>query len=147
MWTLAASFSTQFEHIRKPLYGQTKMILEEIDSTASVEPMTIKDIQARTLLVMYEIMNMDFRTAWISAGNCLRLALLLHLHEIDLPESSASLSDAGGAALSWSEIEEKRRVFWVVFTLDCFMNLINEAPFRLDEDTVIQVSYPIRISS
>ncbi|KAF2676695.1 hypothetical protein K458DRAFT_379638 [Lentithecium fluviatile CBS 122367] len=137
MWTLAASFSTQFQHIQKSLYAQTKMILEELDSTASVEPMTIKELQARTLLIMYEIMHMDFRTAWISAGNCLRLALLLRLHEIDIPEFSTRTSDAGRADLSWSEIEEQRRIFWVVFTLDCFMNLINEAPFRMDEETIL----------
>jgi hypothetical protein len=113
------------------------MILEELHTTGSEDPMTIKELQARTLLIMYEIMDLDFRTAWISAGNCLRLALLLRLHEIDIPESSTSMNDARRAGLSWSEIEEQRRTFWVVFILDCFMNLINEAPFRMDEETVI----------
>ena len=117
------------------------MILEGLDSTACVEPITIKELQARTLLILYEIMHMDFRTAWISAGNCLRLALLLRLHEIDMSEFSTRTSHTGQADLSWSEIEEQRRTFWVVFTLDCFMNLINEAPFRIDEETVIESSH------
>lgn len=96
--------------------------------------MTIQEVQARTLLIMYEIMHMDFRTAWISAGNCLRLALLLRLHEIDL------LGTGGRKDLDWSEIEEQRSTFWTVFILDCFMNLINEAPFRIDEETVMPFS-------
>jgi hypothetical protein len=116
------------------------MILEELDSTPSIEPMTIKELEARTLLVMYEIMHMDFRTAWISAGNCLRLALLLRLHEIDIPRYSPRTSDS---EQTWSEIEEQRRIFWVVYILDCFMNLINEAPFRMDEETVRNLIQPL----
>lgn len=139
MWTLAACFSTQFQHIQKPLYAETKVILDQLDLNMSVESTGIMELQARTLLVVYEVMCMDLRTSWISAGNCMRLALHQGLHEIDGSNQSPSAADDDNARkgpIAWTEIEEQRRLFWVIFSIDCFMNLINEAPFKTDEDTV-----------
>jgi hypothetical protein len=137
MWIMAASVSTQFHHIREPLYIQTKSMLENLELTASAEPTTIEELQARTLLAMYETMNLDLRKGWISAGHSIRLALLLRLHEIDVPGRSTSGVDANPqAASTWVETEERRRTFWAAFAFDCFMNLINEAPYTTNEETV-----------
>lgn len=60
MWTLAASLSTQFQHIRDSLYTGTKQMLEAME-----------------------------RRGWMSAGRVFRLVQLMRLYEIDGPGVTA----------------------------------------------------------
>jgi hypothetical protein len=54
----------------------------------------------------------------------------MKLHEIDVPNG------IGESGISFGDIEERRRTFWMAYCLDRFINLINEMPLTLNEQVV-----------
>jgi hypothetical protein len=64
----------------------------------------------------------------VLVGNAVRLALVACLYQVNCEESLASLSDA--------EQEEWRFVWWIVFKLDCSVNVASVTPFGIDTDTI-----------
>jgi hypothetical protein len=134
MWTLAASFSSQFRHIRDALYAHTKGMLEALEMDTPNGDIAVEQAQAWTLLAIYEFMGVNYRRGWMSAGRCFRLVQLMKLHEIDGP--------GGLPPLSWVEIEERRRTFWMAYALDRFINLLNRLPLTLNEQVVRTPSCP-----
>ncbi|KAF2151099.1 hypothetical protein K461DRAFT_166727 [Myriangium duriaei CBS 260.36] len=131
IWTLAASTSSQFQHIQSMLYSQTRMMLEILDLDASTEKIPLDYAQIWALLAIYEITQVDFRRGWLSAGRCFRLVQLLKLHMLDTPSVDALQTD-----LDWVDVEERRRTFWTAYSLDRFMNLMNQLPLMLNEQVI-----------
>jgi hypothetical protein len=130
MWTLAASFGSQFKAIQKDLYEQTRSILGgwDLDQMAPSSP--VAHVQAWILLIIYEMTQCDFQRGWLSAGRCYRLVCLLRLHEVDAPHNNLHSS------LSWVEIEELRRTFWAAYSIDRVINLIDGAPLCIADQVV-----------
>ena len=81
MWTLAASLSTQFQHIRDSLYTDTKQMLEAMElNDNQIESLNIEQVQAWVLLTIYEFMRVSYRRGWMSAGRVFRLVQLMRLY-------------------------------------------------------------------
>ena len=68
--------------------------------------------------------------AWMSAGRALRLVQLLRLHEIDIPNKDPV------PETEFIVIEEKRRVFWMAYSLDHLFSMRNNWPVTLNEHVV-----------
>ena len=66
----------------------------------------------------------------MSAGRAFRLVQLLLLHELDTPTQIATANE------SFTEREEKRRVFWVAYFLDHLFSISNNWPVTLNEHVV-----------
>lgn len=130
MWTLAAWLGSQFKHIQKDLYIYTRGLLEKWELNMHPGNPPIELAQARLFLAIYEIMQVNYERGWLSAGRCFRLIQLMKLHEIDVPDG---ISESG---ISFGEIEERRRTFWMAYSLDRFINLINKMPLTLNEQVV-----------
>jgi hypothetical protein len=131
MWTLAVLLSAQFQHLRDSLYRETRQMLELLEVTGN-EPQAVdvEQAQAWILLAIYEFMRTSPRQAWMSAGRSFRLVQLMRLHEID------SSSGSSTAEADWIEIEEKRRTFWMAYTLDQLFSIRNGWPLTLNEHVV-----------
>jgi hypothetical protein len=56
----------------------------------------------------------------------------MKLHEVDAPNGPAE------SGLSHVETEELRRTFWMAYSLDRVINLINQMPLTLNEQVVSQ---------
>ncbi|EAU36719.1 predicted protein [Aspergillus terreus NIH2624] len=130
MWTLAAWLGSQFKHIQKDLYIYTRGLLEKWELNMHPGNPPIELAQARLFLAIYEIMQVNYERGWLSAGRCFRLIQLMKLHEIDVPDG---ISESG---ISFGEIEERRRTFWMAYSLDRFINLINKMPLTLNEQVI-----------
>ncbi|KAK3995179.1 hypothetical protein QBC44DRAFT_320644 [Cladorrhinum sp. PSN332] len=132
-WTLAAGLGSQFKDIQKGLYAHTRMLLEEweLSILPNMESPPIELAQAWIFLAIYEIMQVHFERGWLSAGRCFRLVVLMKLYEVDAPNGSGMLG------LSPVEIEERRRTFWMAYTLDRYINLINHTPLTLNEQVIL----------
>lgn len=136
MWTIAASLSAQFQHVRDSLYRDTREMLEALDSKDNkMEYVEIEQAQAWILLAIYEFMRTNYRRGWMSAGRAFRLVQLMRLYEIDGPNSLTRQHDAIAQA-DWIETEEKRRTFWMAYTLDRLVSIRNEWPLTLHEQVV-----------
>ena len=134
MWTLAASLTSQFQDVIDKLYRFTQLSLEALeckDETLS----SIEHVQTRLLLCIYELMRKNRQRAWMSAGRCFRLLQLMRLHEIDSPESVARRRHFADTE-DWIRLEERRRTFWVAYTLDMFSSVRDSWPPTLHELTV-----------
>ena len=134
MRTLAASVSAQFQSVGDYLYRDTRRTLEvqELKDT-NIESTDIEQVQAWILLAIYEFMRRDYRRGWMSAGRAFRLIQLMRLHEIDVPTCIPMQID-------WIEAEEKRRTFWMAYSLDRFVSIRNGWPLTLSEQVVGSVS-------
>ncbi|KAK0641931.1 fungal-specific transcription factor domain-containing protein [Cercophora newfieldiana] len=130
MWTLAMALSSQFESFRDSLYNETRQMLETLDlSEDDMGAVRIEQVQAWLLIAHYEFARANYRRAWVSAGRAFRLVQLAKLHEIDSPEN---ILDGEDPVL----VEEKRRTFWVAYTLDRLICLKSRCPLTLIEEVI-----------
>lgn len=127
MWTLAGSLTSQLQHVCESFYQQTCSLLDVL-STRDNDPQ-IEYVQACILILYYDQMKKSFRRGWTSAGRCIRAIQLMRLFEVDRPQDKVESGD-------WIQKEEKRRAFWVVYSLDIFISLQGEWPLSLLEHTV-----------
>ncbi|KAK4644198.1 hypothetical protein QC761_301980 [Podospora bellae-mahoneyi] len=130
MWTLAMSFSSQFESSRDLFYKETRHMLENLDlHEDDMNTVRVEQVQAWLLLAFYEFARCNYRRAWITAGRAFRLVQLARLHEVDISENAAECDDAVSR-------EEKRRTFWVAYYLDRLLCIRNRRPLTLIEEMI-----------
>ncbi|KEY71252.1 hypothetical protein S7711_02359 [Stachybotrys chartarum IBT 7711] len=130
IWTLASALTAQFEHIREPLYKETRKMLEILEANNdNAGSECIEHAQAWILVTIYELMRVQYRRGWMSAGRAFRLVQLMRLNEIDYSTGMEEEKDL-------IEMEEKRRTFWVAYLLDRFINMHNGWPLTLSDEGV-----------
>jgi hypothetical protein len=132
MWALAAWVGSQFKDIQQDLYNHTRALLEDWEVNILSEAPSIELVQAWILLATYEIMQVNYDRGWLSAGRCFRLVQLMKLYEVDVPQyrTDGDIQDPETAR------EERRRTFWMAYSLDRIVNLINQMPLTLNEQVV-----------
>lgn len=164
MHTAAAAASSQFQEIEDALYLDTRQMLGALETTSSsgsrkYRPRSastnvpLEQVQSWLLLAQYEFLRKDEHQAMITAGRAFRLVQLARLFDVDSPSSSSAATgfttegrEGVGYANEYTGLEstqepfarkeEKRRVFWMAYCLDRFLNWRNEWPLTLDEETV-----------
>ncbi|KAL2831658.1 fungal-specific transcription factor domain-containing protein [Aspergillus pseudoustus] len=139
MWTVAASLSAQFRTLRDSLYQETRRMLDALDSqTQRTDPNgSIEQAQAWVLICVYEYMQLSPLQAWMSAGRCCRLVLGMRLYELDDPNNPVMVArDQETSLIDWTGLEERRRTFWMAYSLDRFISFHNGLPFTLNEQLI-----------
>lgn len=100
-------------------------------------PIPFEHIQAWLLVAHYEILCMEEQRAMLTAADVFRLVQLTRMYDIDAADLSAPSpnNDLGDC---FAEREEKRRAFWLAFTLDRFLSMCSssERPLTLHEEIV-----------
>ncbi|KAL1642554.1 hypothetical protein SLS58_005322 [Diplodia intermedia] len=135
MWTLAVAMSSQFQYLQDDLYAYTRLTLENLElDPMQADCLQIEKVQAWALLAVYEFMRVGYQRGWMSAGKCFRLAVLMKLHCIDGPDGLAAKHST---ALSWAEVEERRRTFWMAYTIDRFLSLLDHLPLTFDQHVIM----------
>ncbi|KAL4905456.1 hypothetical protein BDW74DRAFT_17032 [Aspergillus multicolor] len=102
----------------------------------------IEVIQAWILLAHYEFLRVEEHQAMVTAGRAFRLVQLARLYDVDgsnpadesQPESTSAPDPDSDSAFIIAE--EKRRTFWLAFSLDRFLCSRSELPLTLHEETV-----------
>lgn len=132
MWALATSASAQPQLVGDMLYHSAVQRLEELEAKADARQLIdIMQVQAWLLLTFYEFMRVDFRRGWMSAGRAFRLIQLMKLHELDLFDMSLTTPPS-----DWVDVEERRRTFWLAYSVDRFVSLSNGSPLTLSEQVI-----------
>lgn len=91
------------------LYVAAKRFLALLESAGTV---SIMYLQAMILVAIYELGHSIYPAAWMTIGACSRYAEILRL-----PSYKDSVVILGQAQ-TWTELEERRRVWWGIFILD-----------------------------
>lgn len=137
MWTLVSAFSVQLVYLREPLYRHAGQLLE-LAARREDQPQVynMEIAQSRLLLIIYDMMLNKYQLAWMNCGYCLRLVQSLRLYDVDniikAPEGVYPTQSDD----NWVENEEKRRLFWMAYIVDCFLALRFNSPITFDEQMV-----------
>lgn len=133
MWTLAASAGTDCNQLSVDRFYrcavQALQVIDNTDDPAGLKQSSDHEqVQAQLLLSLYEFKHIDFRQGWIRAGCAFRLIQLGWFQDIVLGINHSL------ASMDWTELEEKRRTFWLAFYLDRIISLRNDSPCTFGEE-------------
>lgn len=137
--------SAQFYHLQNTLYPEVKRMLacarQPIYSGQNLAT-DVELVQAWILVATYEFVKANHHEACISAGRAFRLAQLMGLHEVDLGIDAASAGNV--TETDFIVTEEKRRAFWMAFTLESLCSMRNNLPLTVSDHTVSAASRLLR---
>ncbi|KAK4231629.1 hypothetical protein QBC38DRAFT_541260 [Podospora fimiseda] len=151
MRAIAAAMSAQFRSLADCLYQETLRLLEVRNQTPTATEgmeMPLEQIQAWLLLAHYEILRVNEHQAMLTAGRAFRLVQMARLYELDRDDKTDSdgnntTASSPGVPQSptlpdeeFAEVEEKRRIFWLAYSLDRFLCSRNDWPLTLHEEMV-----------
>ncbi|KAK3953508.1 hypothetical protein QBC32DRAFT_257607 [Pseudoneurospora amorphoporcata] len=108
------------------LYTAAKGLLALLESGGCV---SLLCLQAMVLVAMYEYGQGIMPAAWMAVAACARYAEMCGLP--GFKESSAVLGAVGWT--TWTESEERRRVWWAIYILDRVICLGNKKRFVMPE--------------
>ncbi|KAI8635188.1 fungal-specific transcription factor domain-containing protein [Xylariaceae sp. FL1651] len=136
LWTAAAAASAHYQGMGELLYREARRLIRDPEEGQTCPATTeIEHVQAWLLLAIHELMFIDFRRGWISAGHAFRLIQLDWARYVDDMDSEC-------APAQWIEAEQKRRTFWMAYCLDRFMSLRSGSPPTFSEQNVIRLPAP-----
>ncbi|KAI9704054.1 MAG: hypothetical protein M1820_005676 [Bogoriella megaspora] len=116
------------------LYQIVKSFLASVEYNNAY---SINVIQAAILIALYELGNAIYPAAYLTIGHCARMghAMGLHTKKEKTPQMLPRCT-------TWTEQEERRRIWWAVVVLDRFVNLGNaHRPFAT-EDPSLETNLP-----
>ncbi|KAI1364071.1 fungal-specific transcription factor domain-containing protein [Xylaria arbuscula] len=136
LWTAAAAASAHYQGMGEALYYEARRLIRDPEEGPSSPATTeIEYVQAWLLLAIHELMFIDFRRGWISAGRAFRLI------QLDWARYTDDLG-SNCASTQWIETEQKRRTFWMAYCLDRFMSLRSGSPPTFSEQNIIRLPAP-----
>ncbi|KAK1757434.1 hypothetical protein QBC47DRAFT_318542 [Echria macrotheca] len=92
-----------------PWYAAAKRFLSLLEGAGMV---SLVCLQAMVLVALYEFGHGIYPAAWMSVGQCAR-----YMDVLGIPSFRESCVVLGTAS-TWTEVEERRRVWWAVYVLD-----------------------------
>ena len=126
MWAHAAALLPAYSSMSGRFYQQARESLERPEMDGSGELLSIAALQLNVLLALYELEKGYFMRAWVSAGRATWLAQMLELHKMDgkdVPGEKLAFQRHGLATNNPEGLEERRKTFWAVNTLNCFLGV------------------------
>ncbi|RFU80356.1 binuclear zinc transcription factor [Trichoderma arundinaceum] len=117
IWALGALWHPKYDHCADVFYKRARQYAETDEMKGDGEHfITIPHAQAWALITCYEARAMLYTRASMSGARCSRLVQMLALDKLDGPDDNfpATL----GPPRDWTELEERRRVFWVAFSCE-----------------------------
>jgi hypothetical protein len=119
-----------------------KFIYEEAMKLDDPAKPTLQLLQGCILLAFYHQLCGATAQSWVLVGTCCRLAYDLGLNNVDEDLLGVSHDAQWVSAEDWSQREERRRAWWLVWELDMFASTILRRPHTIDK-TQINVLLPV----
>lgn len=126
MWAHAAALSSAYSGMSECFYENAREHMEHAELKSPSSSTSIVTLQINILLALYELEKAYFMRAWASVGRAIWLSQMLQLHELDAkdvsrrkPAFETFLADTDES----DALEERRKTFWAVYTLNCFIGI------------------------
>ncbi|EGR49450.1 uncharacterized protein TRIREDRAFT_77291, partial [Trichoderma reesei QM6a] len=117
IWAMGALWHPKYDRIADVFYKRARHYAETDELKGDGEHfITIAHAQTWVLITAYEARAMLYTRASMSAARGSRLVQMLALDRIDAPDDL--LPPSLGPPIDWTELEERRRVFWIAFSND-----------------------------
>jgi hypothetical protein len=114
------------------LYQDVKSFYNYIESQNGF---SIQMMQALLLIALYETGHSIYPAAYLSIGNASRLGYAMGLHNRKAPQMLPRCN-------TWTEQEERRRVWWAILILDRFINIGHRSKPLSTTDPSIDMHLP-----
>nr|POE79856.1 putative transcriptional regulatory protein [Quercus suber] len=110
---LACTEVSEDEHPQTQMYRDVKLLLCNVEAQNGF---SIQMLQALLLIGLYEIGHAIHPASYLTVGHAARLGHAMGIHERGAPQMLPR-------TMTWTEQEERRRVWWAVIVLDRFVNI------------------------
>ncbi|KAK6495318.1 hypothetical protein TWF481_003343 [Arthrobotrys musiformis] len=136
IWMMAASVSDQYSSLQTVFYRRARKYAEEAEMKGHGEHIvTVQFAQTWGILATYEYRLMYFPRAWMSAGRSVRLCQMLGLNRLD--GIGLDVKQCIAPPKDWTELEERRRTFWIAFCTDRYASIGTGWPMQIDERDIM----------
>ena len=147
---LGATLSDENAQLEEKCYQHARKYLETAERQEDgTNFITLDALQACVLTTWYEFKGPGFARAWMSLGRAIRLAKMLGLHQMDNPDPRrvptgspiSSFQLPLPATVGPTELEERRRTFWVLFIFEAYASARTGSPMTIHEFEVFFRSF------
>ncbi|RFU78140.1 binuclear zinc transcription factor [Trichoderma arundinaceum] len=122
IWALSASGHAKYDQYAEAFYKRARQYMEADEMRSDGEHfVTVSHAQAWALIASYEAKTMLFTRASMSASRYVRLVQMLGLDRLD--REGDDIPPTLGPISNWTELEERRRVFWGAFAIDAHASM------------------------
>ncbi|KAI0481553.1 hypothetical protein F4859DRAFT_424388 [Xylaria cf. heliscus] len=131
MWALTSNNDSKYHAYHDIFYRRARQYADLDEMKGYGEHfITIAHAQTWCIIATDEAKSTMFTRAAISCARAVRLVAMMGLHHLDSPpdESSPTLSPPH----DWTELEERRRVFWGIFCIDSHCSISTGWPHLID---------------
>ena len=97
---------------------------------------TIGHAQAWALLAAYEARRLFFTRAAMSCSRCVRLVGMMGLNRLDDESGGDRIASTLQPPTDWTELEERRRVYWGAFCVDSHASISTGWPTLINANDV-----------
>ncbi|CZT01207.1 uncharacterized protein RAG0_08943 [Rhynchosporium agropyri] len=135
IFAISAAVSEEYSKYREQLYNSSRKLLQEAElQNKRIDSSSLAHAQSWILISFYEMLQGLPHRAWMSSSKAVRLVQMMKFHRIDTakPPTNSSLAIIG-TVKDMTEIETKRRVFWMAFILDRYSCISMRWPTLIDE--------------
>ncbi|KAL6879324.1 hypothetical protein J3F83DRAFT_725824 [Trichoderma novae-zelandiae] len=117
IWAMGALWHPKYDRCADVFYKRARYYAETDELKGDGEHcITIAHAQTWILITCYEATAMLYTRASMSSTRSCRLVQMMALDRLDAPDGT--FSPSLGPPDDWTELEERRRVFWGAFTVD-----------------------------
>ena len=135
IWCLAASVDEGYAAVAEHFYICARKYAEIDELKGRGQGVvTLAHVQATIYMAVHELKSLYFPRAWLSVGRAVRLCQMMGLHRLD--GVGLDVKETLSSPADWTELEERRRTFWVVFVQDRYSSIGSGWPTIIDERDV-----------
>ncbi|KAH8720855.1 Citrinin biosynthesis transcriptional activator mrl3 [Beauveria bassiana] len=136
IWALASHGHVKYDAYSDIFYRRARHYIEADEMRDAGEHfITLNHAQTWVILSTYEAKKMHFTRASMSCSRSVRICQMMGLDRLD--GGIDDLPPALGPARSWIELEERRRVFWGAFAIDCHASISTGWPYLINAEDIM----------
>ncbi|ROV90275.1 hypothetical protein VSDG_08186 [Cytospora chrysosperma] len=137
IWTMAANGHEKYASYHDVFHRRARHYLTEDELKGEGEHfLTVAHAQAWALIATDEARCMWFTRAAMSAASCIKLIHMMGLHRLDDPNAAVEMAPTIAPPRDWTELEERRRVFWGALCIDSHASISTGWPCLINFDDV-----------
>ncbi|KAH7021925.1 fungal-specific transcription factor domain-containing protein [Ilyonectria destructans] len=128
-----ASASYTCRHLADAFYGRARQYIQTDEMKNDSQQISLRHVQAWVLISHFEAQHLWFSRASMSIARAIRLGQILGLHRLD-GKNAAGLTLP--PATDFTEEEERRKTFWVIFCTDRITSSTGGWPTMMDARSI-----------
>lgn len=141
IWAMSSQVYRKYSHFHDAFYRRARQYLENDEMKGHGEHfITIGHAQAWALLAAYEARRLFFTRAAMSCSRCVRLVGMMGLNRLDDSDGGDRLASTLQPPSDWTELEERRRVYWGAFCVDSHASISTGWPTLINANDVSVLS-------